>query len=97
MIPKNRRPTPPGEILAEEFLRPMEMTQLRLAKKMGVPLQRVNELINGKRGVTAQTAVLLSRVFDTSDEFWMNLQTACDLFDARQSLPTQSRARRKAG
>jgi len=86
MIPKNRRPTHPGEILLGEFLKPMDMSQVELAEKMGVPIQRVNTLINGKRDMTAETAILLSRVLKTSSEFWMNLQVACDLYDARQAI-----------
>ncbi len=86
MIPKNRRPTHPGEILLEEFLKPMGMSQIELAKKMGVPIQRVNTLINGKRDMTAETAILLSRVLKTSSEFWMNLQVAYDLFEARRAM-----------
>ena len=86
MMPKNRKPTHPGEILLEEFLKPMELTQLELARRMGVPIQRVNTLINGKRDMTAETAILLSRVLKTSSEFWMNLQVACDLFQAQRSL-----------
>jgi len=85
MLPKNRRPTSPGEILLEEFLKPLAMTQVALAEKMGVPIQRVNTLINGKRGVTAETALKLARVLQMSPEFWMNLQTACDLWDAIQA------------
>lgn len=88
MIPKNRKPTHPGEILLEEFLKPMEMSQVELAKKMGVPIQRVNTLINGKRDVTAETAILLSRVLKTSSEFWMNLQVAYDLFEAQRAMET---------
>jgi addiction module HigA family antidote len=84
MIPKHRPPTPPGEILLEEFLKPMRLTQTALAEKMSVPLQRVNTLINGKRAVTADTALLLSDIFGTSPEFWMNLQAQCDLYDARR-------------
>jgi addiction module HigA family antidote len=84
MIPKNRPPTPPGEILLEEFLKPMEMTQTALAGRMNVPLQRVNTLINGKRAVTADTALLLSEIFGTSPEFWMNLQAQRDLFAAQR-------------
>jgi len=80
MIPKNRIPTHPGEILLNEFLKPMGLTQLALADKMSVPVQRVNTLINGKRDMTAQTAWLLARVLKTSPEFWMNLQVARDLF-----------------
>ena len=79
MMPKNRKPTHPGEILLEEFLRPMELSQLELARRMGVPIQRVNTLINGKRDMTAETAILLSRVLKTSSEFWMNLQANYDL------------------
>ena len=86
MVPKNRKPTHPGEILLEEFLKPLGMSQVELAGKMGVPIQRVNTLINGKRNMTAETAVLLSRVLKTTSEFWMNLQVACDLHEARQSL-----------
>jgi antitoxin HigA-1 len=86
LLPKNRKPTHPGEILLEEFLRPMELSQLELARRMGVPIQRVNTIINGKRDMTAETAILLSRVLKTSSEFWMNLQVACDLFDAQRSI-----------
>jgi addiction module HigA family antidote len=82
MIPKNRKPTHPGEILVEEFLKPMGLSQVELARKMGVPIQRVNTLINGKRDMSAETAVLLSRALRTSSEFWMNLQVACDLYEA---------------
>jgi addiction module HigA family antidote len=83
MIPKNRRPSSPGEILLEEFLKPLGMTQSALAEKMEVPIQRVNTLINGKRGVSAETALKLGRVLETTPEFWMNLQVACDLWDAQ--------------
>ena len=86
MIPKNRKPTHPGEILLEEFLAPLGMSQIDLAKKMGVPIQRVNTLINGKRDMTAETAILLSRVLKTSSEFWMNLQVAYDLYEAEQVI-----------
>lgn len=86
MIPSNRPPTHPGEILYEEFLKPKEMSQVELARRMGVPIQRINTLINGKRDMTAETAVLLSRVLGTTPEFWMNLQCACDLYVARQTL-----------
>lgn len=86
MIPAHRKPTHPGEILLEEFLEPMELTQLELARRMGVPVQRVNTLINGKRDMTAETAILLSRTLKTTPEFWMNLQDACDLYDARAHL-----------
>jgi addiction module HigA family antidote len=86
MIPKCRKPTHPGEILRTEFLEPAKLSQAKLAEKMGVPIQRVNTLINQKRGMTAETAILLSRVLKTSPEFWMNLQMACDLYDAKKSI-----------
>jgi antitoxin HigA-1 len=86
MIPKQRKPVHPGEILLEEFLKPLGMSQVDLALKMGVPTQRVNTLVNGKRDVSAETAVLLARVLKTSPELWMNLQTNLDLFDAAQKL-----------
>ena len=86
MIPKHRKPTHPGEILLEEFLEPMGLSQVELAHRMGVPVQRVNTLVNGKRDITAETAILLSRVLKTSPEFWMNLQDALDLYEAREHL-----------
>ena len=86
MIPKNRMPTHPGLILKEEFLEPMGMSQVELARRMGVPVQRVNTLINGKRDVTAETALLLSRVLKTSAEMWMNLQVALDLYKAARHI-----------
>ena len=86
MIPKKRKPVHPGEILLEEFLEPMGMSQVELAEKMDVPVQRVNTLINGKRDMTAETAILLSQVLKTSSEFWMNLQVARDLYEAQKHL-----------
>lgn len=86
MIPKNRKPTHPGEILLEEFLKPMGLSQVELARRMGVPIQRVNTIIKGKRDVTPETAILLSRTLKTSSEFWMNLQVACDLYRAKEFL-----------
>jgi addiction module HigA family antidote len=86
MIPKNRIPAHPGEILSLEFLGPMNISQIQLAKKMNVPVQRINTLINGKRDMTAETAILLSMVLGTTPEFWMNLQTARDLFIANGNI-----------
>ena len=86
MIPRSRKPTHPGEILLQEFLEPMELSQMELAHRMGVPVQRINTLVNGKRDMTAETAILLSRALKTSPEFWMNLQDACDLYEAREHL-----------
>ena len=86
MIPSHRRPNHPGEILLTEFLEPLHMSQTDLAKKMDVPVQRVNTLINEKRGITAETAILLAGILKTSAEFWMNLQSMYDLYDARHAL-----------
>jgi len=86
MIPKKRKPSHPGEILLTEFLQPMGISQVELAKRMKVPIQRVNTLVNGKRDVTAETAILLSRTLKTSSEFWMNLQVAYDLYKAHTRL-----------
>lgn len=86
MIPKNRVPTHPGEILLEEFLVPKKMSQAELAREMHVPIQRINTLINGKRDVSPETAILLSNVLGTTPEFWMNLQTTRDLAVAQQNM-----------
>jgi addiction module HigA family antidote len=83
MIPTHRAPTPPGEILAEEFLAPMNLTQTALAKRMDVDVQVVNGIVRGRRAVTPETAWKLAAALETTPEFWMNLQTACDLFEAR--------------
>lgn len=86
MLPKNRPPTHPGEILLEEFLNPRSLTQSALAASLDIPLQRVNGIVNGKRGVTPETAILLARYFDTTAEFWMNLQTKYDLWIAQRAM-----------
>ncbi len=82
MIPKQRKPTHPGEVLLHEFLVPRGISQLELAKRLAVPIQRINTLINGKRGITAETAILLAKELKTTPEFWMNLQNAVDLYEA---------------
>ncbi|MBP7146520.1 MAG: HigA family addiction module antidote protein [Acidobacteria bacterium] len=95
MIPSHRMPTHPGEVLEEEFLKALGITQVALAEHIGVSVQRVNDLVRGKRGVTPDTAWLLAQVFDTTPEFWLNLQAAYDLAQAR---PKRSvRRLRKAG
>jgi addiction module HigA family antidote len=94
MLPTNRRPTHPGEVLLEEFLRPLDISQVRLAEHLAISVQRINELINGKRGITPDTAWLLARAFKTSPEFWMNLQTAYDLAAAREDAKHVSAIRR---
>lgn len=83
MIPENRIPTHPGVILLEDYLKPLGVTQISFARHLGIPVQRVNELINGKRGVTPETAWLLSLALNTSPELWLNLQAAHDLAKAR--------------
>ena len=85
MIPTHRAPTHPGEILLEEFLKPLALTQVALAEKLDISQNRLNEIIRGKRGVTADTALRLSKVFKTSPEVWMNLQTTYDLYQARHA------------
>ena len=89
MQPSHRVPTHPGEILLEEFLVPLGQTQVALAAHLGVPVQRVNELVRAKRGVTPETAWLLSQAFGTSPEFWLNLQAAYDLAISRPSRRVQ--------
>lgn len=79
-VPTHRAPIHPGEILQEEFLKPMELTQRALADGIHVPYQRVNELVNGRRGITPSTALRLARFFGTSAGFWMNMQLRWDLF-----------------
>jgi len=79
MIPKNRTATHPGQILLLEFLEPMNLSQSELARHLGIPIQRINELVRGKRGVTPDTAWLLAKALGTSPEFWMNLQVMFEL------------------
>lgn len=84
-LPKHRPPTHPGAMLLEEFLKPMGLTQVEAARRMRMPLTRLNEIVNGKRGVTADTAWSLADLLGTTPQFWMNLQTARDLWQARLS------------
>jgi addiction module HigA family antidote len=83
LLPETRIPTHPGEILSREFLVPHGITQVALAAHIGVPVQRVNELVRGKRGVTPETAWLLAQAFETTPDFWLNLQAAYDLARTR--------------
>jgi antitoxin HigA-1 len=84
-VPTNRIPTHPGEMLLEEFLTPMGMTQKDLADNIEVPYQRINEIVNGRRGITPSTALRLAKFFDMSADFWMNLQLRWDLYFAQQA------------
>ncbi|MDR1990934.1 MAG: HigA family addiction module antidote protein [Acidobacteriaceae bacterium] len=86
MIPTHRAPTHPGEMLAEEFLKPMKLSQVVAAEKMGISANRLNEIVRGKRGVTADTALRLAKLLKTSPEFWMNLQRNYDLYYAQLAL-----------
>jgi len=88
-IPTHRAPTHPGEMLLEEFLIPMGLTQRDLANSIHVPYQRINEIINGRRGVTPSSALRLSKFFGVSPDFWMNLQLRWDLYFAQQSEADQ--------
>ena len=83
-VPTNRIPTHPGEMLLEEFLTPMGISQKDLADNIEVPYQRINEIVNGRRGITPSTALRLAKFFDMSPDFWMNLQLRWDLYFARQ-------------
>jgi addiction module HigA family antidote len=84
-LPTNRPPTHPGEMLIEEFLKPLGMSQTDLAHRIKVSFPRVNELVNGKRGVTPDTALRLSQLFGTTPEFWLNGQRNWDLWHALKS------------
>ncbi len=84
-VPTHREPIHPGEMLLEEFLKPMELSQRDVANGIRVPYQRVNELINRRRGVTPATALRLAKYFGNTPGFWMNLQLRWDLYHAQQS------------
>jgi addiction module HigA family antidote len=86
MARNKARPIHPGEILLREFLEPLAVSQYRLAKELSVPARRINEIVLGKRAITADTALRLSRYFGTSEQFWLNLQTRYDLEVERDRL-----------
>lgn len=94
MLPENRIPTHPGKILQDQFLKPMGLTQVALAEHLGVPVQRINEIVRGKRGVTPETAWLFAQAFDTTPELWINLQTNHDLAMSRpdRAVPSLQKA-----
>ncbi len=83
-VPTHREPTHPGEMLLDEFLKPMEITQKDLANAIHVPYQRINEIINKKRGITPSTALRLAKFFGTSEYFWLNLQLRWDLYNTKR-------------
>jgi len=94
-VPANREPTHPGTMLLQEFLVPMGLTQRRLSQGIHVPYQRVNELVNGRRGVTTSTALRLAKFFGTSPDFWLNLQLRWDLYHAQRAEARDLRRIRK--
>src|SRR6187549_1415773 len=94
MLTTKRKPVGVGEILIEEFMQPMGLTQGALAAAMGVPRKHVNELCKGRRSVTAPTALILARVFGNSPEFWLNVQRRSDLWDAMNSPRERERIKR---
>ena len=91
-LPTHREPTHPGEMLREEFLKPMDLTQRELAEGIHVPYRRVNEIVNEKRGVTPSTALRLSKFFGNTPGFWMNLQLRWDLYKAQEAESEQLEA-----
>ena len=95
VLPKHRTPTHPGEVLLAEYLVPLELTQVALADHIGVSVQRINELVRGKRGITPQTAWLLSQALGTTPQFWVSLQGNYDLWISRpeKNVPKLQRAR----
>jgi addiction module HigA family antidote len=95
MRPNHRVPTHPGEVLLEEFLVPLGQTQVALAEHLGVSVQRINELVRAKRGVTPETAWLLAQALNTTPEFWLNLQASYDLAHNRPAQKV-SRLRRSS-
>jgi addiction module HigA family antidote len=94
MLTTKRKPASVGEILTEEFMEPMGLTQGELASAMGVQRKHVNELCNGRRAVTAATALILARVFGNSADFWLNVQRRTDLWEAMHSPKDQVRIKR---
>ena len=94
MLTTKRKPATVGEILIEEFMEPMELTQGRLATAMGVQRRHVNELCNNRRRVTAPTALILARVFGNSADFWLNVQRRSDLWQAMHSPRERERVKR---
>ena len=79
-----RKPTHPGEVLLHEFIEPMGLTQAKLSKHLGWTYARLNEIVNGKRGITANSAIDLSEAFGTSIDFWLNLQMAYEVWEAKK-------------
>ncbi|MBF0511241.1 MAG: HigA family addiction module antidote protein [Candidatus Omnitrophica bacterium] len=86
MVKKKYQPVHPGQVLLEDFIIPQHLSQVELARKIKVPIQRINTLINGKRDMTPETAILLARFFKNTPEFWMNLQAQRDVAIAKEKM-----------
>ncbi len=97
MRQRTRKPTPPGEILREEFLEPLGMTQKGLAEHLKCDIKVINRIVNGRSAITAEMALKLGAAFRTSPDFWLNAQKAVDIFEARQRLNRLPRPLLKAG
>lgn len=101
MPSKKLPPIHPGEVLLEEFLKPLEISQYRLAKDISVPPRRINEIVHGQRGISADTALRLARYFGTTERFWLNLQARFDLETEKDRLGdrlvTEVQVLRRAG
>ena len=91
MLMTKRKPATPGEILSEEFMEPLQLTQAALAEAMGVPRKHVNELCNDRRSITAPTALILARVFGNSADFWLNVQRRTDLWQTMHDAKERAR------
>ncbi len=96
-IPTHREPTHPGDMLLVEFLEPMGITQRELAESIHVPYQRVNEIVNKKRGITPSTALRLAKFFGVSEDFWLSLQLRWDLYKAKKIEAKEIKAIRPVG
>jgi addiction module HigA family antidote len=94
-LPTNRRPNTPGEILVEEFLKPLAISQTKFAKHIGISYVRLNEIANGRRAVTPDTAMRFARALGMSDEFWLGLQQDVELWDAHHSPAAKAIAKIK--
>lgn len=86
MLPKKRKPTPPGEILDEEFLKPLNLTQKQLADHIGCDVKVINRIVNNRTSITVPIALKLASAFQTTPEFWLNAQRVIDLYDASEEI-----------
>jgi len=89
-LPKNRPPVPPGEILLEEFIKPLGLSQRKLAAALGISYQRLNEIVRGRRAITVDTALRLAKFFGTTPDVWLNLQHRVDVYNAMRHVPLEN-------